>query len=351
MHYYHVTAHKWNSKIILLIPSNDQLATEAASTTPLPTSPTHITQVITTLETDSIRTLHVYVHESILPDYLPILIAQDYCFRRYHKHFYCYYKWLLATVPDKVHPYATSTAGASTMILDPTQRSTCLIHENDMWKFVTGSNDFNETSLQTALREMKEEVNLDPNPAFKPQLIGMWNIGGRTDDKINDVMVGYVVVAAGTDVTLDPFEVGEFKWFELDDPVLCNAIAKAYQVINDGTCDVTYRLEVDGVGYCLPHLLWLGNWLSGKVMGSVGSGKMNVWYWCGGVWLYSSVPSWNEWEQWKWMESAGKGQSSVKLLVETMVAHDSTIPRCRWASLPGLDVDEGQGAKRRLWRR
>lgn len=278
MHYYHVTAHKWNSKIILLIPSNDQLATEAASTTPLPTSPTHITQVITTLETDSIRTLHVYVHESILPDYLPILIAQDYCFRRYHKHFYCYYKWLLATVPDKVHPYATSTAGASTMILDPTQRSTCLIHENDMWKFVTGSNDFNETSLQTALREMKEEVNLDPNPAFKPQLIGMWNIGGRTDDKINDVMVGYVVVAAGTDVTLDPFEVGEFKWFELDDPVLCNAIAKAYQVINDGTCDVTYRLEVDGVGYCLPHLLWLGNWLSGKVMGSVGSGKMNVWY-------------------------------------------------------------------------
>ncbi len=124
----------------------------------------HIDSLINTIDyleqNGTLRTIHIHIHEDCLVNVFPIIKKLNYVFRAYDADSYQYYKWLLNCIEDKVHPYATSTAGATTMILSPDEQSVLFVYEMEMWKPVTGADHFRVLSLNTALRKAEEEVRI-----------------------------------------------------------------------------------------------------------------------------------------------------------------------------------------------
>lgn len=215
------------------------------------------------LEEEDLRTIHIHVHESCLHYLLPQLIKHNYVFRAYDNEFYQYYKWLLKDVEDKVHPYATSTMGATTMILSPDEQSVLFVHEK-IWKPVTGSTSFNELSLDTAIREAHEEVGVELDLGFEPKLIGLWNIGGRCGKKLNDTMYCYLVKANSLDLHLDEFEVNVAKWYKIDDLREVIEMAKNKENREGNYVFWSYIIDDKGEKFGYPYLLWLDNYLKGR---------------------------------------------------------------------------------------
>ena len=231
--------------------------------------------MIGTLELLDIRTLHLHIEENILDKLLQTVIENKYLFRAYVDDSYQYYKWLLVNVEDKVHPYATSTAGATAVILSPDEKSILMIHEYDMWKCVTGSNDYRELSLETASREMLEEVGLVNDPDFVPKMIGLWNISGRFGGYINNVMTCYIFKSKTLDAKPDEFEISLTKWFSLDELKPIIELAKTKTNLSGQPFDRSYiTYGGERFGYC--YLLWINNWINNKCMECEISGNINI---------------------------------------------------------------------------
>lgn len=263
--YLETTNWKWESKIIKITAGNTCTVNDLLIT-------------IKKLELEPIRTLHIYVDSNILRYVIDLLIDEKYIFRAYIDGSYQYYKWLLPDIEDKVHPYATSTAGASSMILSPDELSVLLIYENSNWKFVTGSNDFRELSFDTAQREMFEEVGLHNDPDFIPKVIGVWNISGRFGGNINDVMTCYVFKAKmDFDIKMDEFELCDAQWFKISD------LQPIIDLANNFDCDKnadgpinSHVITYNGQNFGYPYMLWLGNWVQKKYFSMNIVGNVNI---------------------------------------------------------------------------
>ena len=230
------------------------------------------------LEKLSIRNLYIYVDENILKEVIQLLINKKYVFRAYVDNTYQYYKWLLPDIEDKVHPYATSTAGASAMILSPDELSILLIFENNNWKFVTGSNNFNELSFDTAKREMFEEVGLVNDADFIPKVIGFWNIAGQNGGNINDMMTCYVFRAMpNCHIKMDEFELIDAKWFKISDlkPIIDIAVGfKSFDVETGSLNNHIIIYKDQNYGY--PYMLWINSWLQNKYYDNYIVGNVNI---------------------------------------------------------------------------
>ncbi|CAH6419609.1 Hypothetical protein KVN_LOCUS8 [uncultured virus] len=223
----------------------------------------NLLEIVQNLENDkNLRTLHIYINENILKLFIDNIIKLDYKFRAYDNSYYQYYKWLLVDVEDKVHPYATSTSGCSVMILSPDESSVLFVHETNYWKFVTGSNNFKELTVNTAIREMFEEVGLNIDENFEIKVIGIWNIGGRSGGKINDNNTCYLVKSKSLDFKIDEFEVEQAKWISIKE--LQNIIEIANQNIKSNDPANWSYVKYNNENYGYPYLLWIKNWLCKK---------------------------------------------------------------------------------------
>lgn len=232
---------------------------------------------ISFLERTSLRALHLYVEETILDRLLASIIENKYIFRAYVDGCYQYYKWLLDNIEDKVQPYATSTASAAAMILSPDEKSILMVHEYGIWKFVTGIVDYRELSLNTASREMFEEVGLVDDPYFDNKIIGLWNISGRYGGYINNVMTCYALKSMCYETKPDEFEITMTKWFSLDELKPIIELAKNKTGLTGSPFDrsyITYGEEKFGYVY----LLWINNWINNKYMVCDINGNMNIIY-------------------------------------------------------------------------
>lgn len=249
---YSISDGTWFSKIIKIV-SGTQKTDE-------------VLELIAKLEQDkTLRAIHIHVHEDCLFQILPS-IKSTCKFRAYENNLYQYYKWLLTDVEDKVPPYATSTSGATTMILSPDELSVLLVYEADMWKPVTGGDYYANTSYDTALREAVEEVGVDIDLSFEPKVIGFWNIGGRCGGKINNMMTGYIVKAKSLDLKLDNFEITSAKWFKIEDLKHIMDMAKEDENIVGKYVFWSAVMDTNGSKYGYPYMLWLDKYLSGHFL-------------------------------------------------------------------------------------
>ena len=86
------------------------------------------------------------------------------------------------------------------------------IHEPGSWTLPGGKQEYNETIIEGAMREVKEETNLD---------ISELSIFGATDDiQPNKHFVTIQIVAdkvEGELKNLEPTKHSEWKWFEIND--------------------------------------------------------------------------------------------------------------------------------------
>ena len=245
----------WFSRIILVTPKCQNID--------------NLVETINKLEQNgTLRTIHIHINEDCLANVFPVIKDLNYVFRAYDNNTYQYYKWLLDDIEDKVHPYATSTAGATTMILSPDEQSVLLVYEMDMYKPVTGADHFGDISLNTSLREAEEEVGIQIDYDFVPKVIGFWNIGGRCGGKINNVMTCYIIKAKSLELKLDNFEITVAKWFKIEDLKEVINIAKNKEQNKEklfgkyifwSSC-----MDQDGKKFGYPYLLWLGNYLDGR---------------------------------------------------------------------------------------
>ena len=171
--------------------------------------------------------IFISIDETDIGNNLSIILKNGYKLHRFSKDplnnvNYVYYKWNNPTVEDKVPPYATSIGGAAVCLLSPDEKQVLLVFEYGKFKFVTGSVDCNELTMNTGVREVKEEVNLELDKSFKIRMCGGWNISGP----INDVLFCYVAKATSTDFVLDKTEVSDGKWFDIE------FLKEAYEKMN-----------------------------------------------------------------------------------------------------------------------
>ncbi len=86
------------------------------------------------------------------------------------------------------------------------------IYEPDSWTFPGGKQEYNETVLETAIRETKEETNLDLNELY---------VYTATDEFQSDrhfVTIGVISSSyEGELKVMEPDKINEWKWFDLND--------------------------------------------------------------------------------------------------------------------------------------
>lgn len=90
------------------------------------------------------------------------------------------------------------------------------IGNNSYWVFPKGHPDANETPIETALRELKEETNLvpvkiEPSPNFKLEYSFIFD-----GTKINKTVEFFIAVIEKTDYQVDNVEVKEAGWYSLE---------------------------------------------------------------------------------------------------------------------------------------
>ncbi|MEX0672930.1 MAG: NUDIX domain-containing protein [Candidatus Paceibacterota bacterium] len=84
------------------------------------------------------------------------------------------------------------------------------------WTFPGGSVEFNENLADAVLREVKEETGLEVDPTSL-QLISV------ADDKLEKKKVHFVTIGflvpdiTGEATVMEPDEITEWRWFEIDD--------------------------------------------------------------------------------------------------------------------------------------
>ena len=86
------------------------------------------------------------------------------------------------------------------------------IYEPDSWTFPGGKQEYNETVLETAIRETKEETNLDLKELY---------VYTATDEFQSDrhyVTIGVISSSyEGELKVMEPDKINEWKWFDLND--------------------------------------------------------------------------------------------------------------------------------------
>lgn len=147
------------------------------------------------------------------------LKEKSFTFEKFNKktETFDFYKWNMPNIEDKIPEAASSVEGVAVIIISPDEKETLLVYEYEKWKFVTGSIKSGESNVETALREVKEEVGLEIDEAF-----GIWNCGtfqfpNAREWGVNDNCFNFLVKAKSKEYTVDGFEILKAKWYNIDE--------------------------------------------------------------------------------------------------------------------------------------
>jgi 8-oxo-dGTP pyrophosphatase MutT (NUDIX family) len=149
--------------------------------------------------------------------YAHVLKARGYAFWNHEESSgeLIYYRWCNTACASRVPRYATSIEGGGLIVLSPCETRTLCVYELGRWCFPGGAVEYDETSLEAAVRESREECGVELDDAFQLQLAGGWNIAAARDHRINDHFLIYVGRARSEALHLDEHEITEAKWVPL----------------------------------------------------------------------------------------------------------------------------------------
>ena len=127
-----------------------------------------------------------------------------------------YVNWVCAG-HSKVPMYATSIEGAGCLILSPDEQKVLLVYEKDRWGRCGGAVDLAESSLQAALREVFEEVDIEIDTDKQILMGATFCHRCARDGIINNHFNLYIVKAAvKKDEVQCKEEVTKAKWFSVE---------------------------------------------------------------------------------------------------------------------------------------
>ncbi len=86
------------------------------------------------------------------------------------------------------------------------------IYEPDSWTFPGGKQEYNETVLETAIRETKEETNLDLKELY------VYTASDEFQIDRHFVTIGVISSSyEGELKVMEPNKIDEWKWFDIND--------------------------------------------------------------------------------------------------------------------------------------
>ncbi len=104
-------------------------------------------------------------------------------------------------------------AGVMVFALSPDEQSVLLVHEYGHWKPPGGAVEPGKSFLETAVRELKEEVDVEVDlDGYPPRYLGGYHLPRSRDDVINDNLICLALRARSTVFTPDMKEIHRAKW-------------------------------------------------------------------------------------------------------------------------------------------
>lgn len=181
------------------------------------------------------------VHQDVISHFFDSILKSGFQFHHHLNGIYTFYRWQKPNVEDKVPPFATSIGGVGVLLLSPDEQSVLMVYEYSKWKFVTGTVECNESILDAARREVKQEVGImvADDAIFAPRWIGGYHGYGIRDSLINDNFHVVALKSSTWDIQPDGEEIKQAKWMPIS---LFQQIASQYP----------HELQVD-VGGVIVH--------------------------------------------------------------------------------------------------
>ncbi len=104
-------------------------------------------------------------------------------------------------------------AGVMVLALSPDEQSVLLVHEYGHWKLPGGAVEPGDSFLETAIRELKEEVDVEVDlDGYAPRCLGGYHLPRSRDDIVNDNLKCLALRARSTVFTPDMQEIHRAKW-------------------------------------------------------------------------------------------------------------------------------------------
>ncbi|MCR5573151.1 MAG: NUDIX domain-containing protein [Candidatus Saccharibacteria bacterium] len=109
------------------------------------------------------------------------------------------------------------------------------------WNLPAGRLDPGETILEAAKREIKEESGLSV------ELSGICQIGNRKRKDVSFVSIIFTTKVVGGDITFDPNEILDVKWFSYDEILVMKEQLRS-EVLTIGAIDSVRKKQIAPLG-------------------------------------------------------------------------------------------------------
>ena len=133
------------------------------------------------------------------------------------------------------------TAGAVLFIFKDSKLLMQLRSDYNAWGLIGGSLELGETLEETAIRELKEETNLDVDELKFVRILSGKNTYREypNGDKLYDITAIYTVTKYHGDLKINDNESKELKWFDINNlpdnlaPITVNYLTKFNNLLQD----------------------------------------------------------------------------------------------------------------------
>jgi len=161
--------------------------------------------------------VNVHIPEKLMQYAVGAVIQNNYTFLTFFEKKYFYYKWLHASIPNRVPEVSIARLGAGGILFSPDEKFICLIYERGVWGRVCGAVDRGETSYNAAIREVKEETGAEVDESYPPLVVGGWQTPHYHPFATSDVHIVFLLRAKSMTLNPDKTEIDDAKWIRVED--------------------------------------------------------------------------------------------------------------------------------------
>lgn len=131
--------------------------------------------------------------------------------------YYFLYRWIEGKIKDPIQPFYTTKESVTVVLYNTLLDKYLIIYEKQNWKLITGTMDNNENIIQTAIREIGEEVGIYLDKNISPLFISQERLPNLWNGMIQDLNTCMLIQTDKTQFKVDGKEVDDAMWISIQD--------------------------------------------------------------------------------------------------------------------------------------